>query len=33
LLMPLMKGPALSGDCHFFVLRKSPEQHAGSTGN
>ena len=30
LLMPLMKGPGLSGDCHFFVLRKNAEQQTRS---
>jgi SAM-dependent methyltransferase len=25
LLTPLMKGPALTGDCHFLVLKKAPQ--------
>jgi SAM-dependent methyltransferase len=33
LLMPLMNGPALSGDCHFFVLKKAANPPANSTRN
>jgi hypothetical protein len=24
MLVPLLKGPALTGDCHFFVFKKAP---------
>jgi SAM-dependent methyltransferase len=28
MLAPLLRGPALTGDCHFLILRKSPAQES-----
>jgi SAM-dependent methyltransferase len=32
LLAPFMRGPALSGDCHFLVLKKTEAQRPASSG-